>query len=62
MAPDAGTADQSIEILSRDIQTRRRADGVIWFDFAALCDGPRSQNDYIEIARTLSDRAAFQRA
>jgi len=26
------------------------ADGVAWFDFAALCDGPRSQNDYIELA------------
>ena len=24
---------------------------VIWFDFAAICDGPRSQADYIEIAR-----------
>ncbi|MBT6582981.1 MAG: cell division protein ZapE, partial [Gammaproteobacteria bacterium] len=25
--------------------------GVAWFEFAALCDGPRSQNDYIELAR-----------
>jgi len=24
---------------------------VVWFDFAALCAGPRSQNDYIELAR-----------
>jgi cell division protein ZapE len=24
---------------------------VVWFEFAELCDGPRSQNDYIEIAR-----------
>jgi cell division protein ZapE len=23
---------------------------VIWFDFATLCGGPRSQNDYLEIA------------
>ena len=28
------------------------ADGVAWFDFAAICDGPRSQADYIEIARS----------
>jgi cell division protein ZapE len=28
----------------------RRAGGVAWFDFAALCGGPRSQNDYLEIA------------
>ena len=27
------------------------AKGIAWFDFAAICDGPRSQNDYIEIAR-----------
>lgn len=51
LAPDEGTRGQSIEINGRDVQTRRRADGVAWFDFAALCDGPRSQDDYIEIAR-----------
>jgi cell division protein ZapE len=28
----------------------RRAGGVIWFDFRTLCGGPRSQNDYLEIA------------
>ncbi len=27
------------------------AEDVAWFDFAELCDGPRSQNDYIELAR-----------
>mgnify|MGYP001176355133 FL=1 len=40
----------SIEILGRAIQTRLLADEVIWFAFKELCDGPRSQNDYIEIA------------
>ena len=35
----------------RSIPTRRHSDGVAWFDFAALCEGPRSQEDYIEIAR-----------
>ena len=30
--------------------TRRRAGGVVWFDFKDLCVGPRSQNDYLEIA------------
>jgi cell division protein ZapE len=24
---------------------------VIWFDFGAICDGPRSQDDYIELSR-----------
>jgi cell division protein ZapE len=51
IAPDSGTRDQPLEINDRDIPTRRRADGIAWFDFAALCAGPRSQDDYIEIAR-----------
>ncbi len=48
----AETADQEprIHIESREIACRRRAGGVIWFDFATLCGGPRSQNDYLEIA------------
>jgi cell division protein ZapE len=40
-----------IDVLGREIETRRAAKGVAWFDFADICDGPRSQNDYIEIAR-----------
>jgi cell division protein ZapE len=51
IAPDKGTVGQCIEILGREIMTRRRADGIAWFEFAALCDGPRSQDDYIEVAR-----------
>jgi len=43
--------DCSIEIEGRHIAVTRLADGVVWFDFLALCDGPRSQNDYIELAR-----------
>lgn len=39
-----------VTIENRQIATQAEADGVIWFDFAALCDGPRSQHDYIEIA------------
>jgi cell division protein ZapE len=37
-------------IEARQIRARRRAGGVVWFDFAVLCGGPRSQNDYLEIA------------
>lgn len=37
-------------IESRQIRAVRRAGSVIWFDFATLCGGPRSQNDYLEIA------------
>jgi cell division protein ZapE len=42
--------DPLIRIESREIRALRRAGGVIWFDFATLCGGPRSQNDYLEIA------------
>ena len=40
----------SVEINGREIPVRGLAEGTIWFDFSALCDSPRSQNDYIEIA------------
>ena len=52
IAPESGIVAQSIEIHGREIPYRRRADGIAWFDFAALCAGPRSQDDYIEIARS----------
>ena len=35
----------------RALTARRRAGSAIWFDFAALCDGPRSQRDYLELAQ-----------
>jgi len=47
----AGPALSSIEIEGRDIPVIRESGGVVWFDFRALCSGPRSQEDYIEIAR-----------
>ncbi|HBD11293.1 MAG TPA: cell division protein ZapE [Porticoccaceae bacterium] len=40
-----------IEVEGRDIPCRYVGEDVIWFDFEALCAGPRSQNDYIELAR-----------
>ena len=39
-----------LQIESRLIYARRKAGGVVWFDFKTLCGGPRSQNDYLEIA------------
>lgn len=44
-------SDVSIEIEGRKISARYVAEDVVWFDFDMLCDGPRSQNDYIELAR-----------
>ncbi len=40
-----------IEIEGRPIPVVRESDGAVWFDFPAICAGPRSQDDYIEIAR-----------
>ena len=39
-----------LHIEHRELRARRRAGGVVWFDFATLCGGPRSQNDYLELA------------
>lgn len=47
---DTSDEDPRIHIEAREIKALRRAGGVIWFDFATLCGGPRSQNDYLEIA------------
>jgi cell division protein ZapE len=47
---EADDDDPVLEIEARRIRARRRAGGVVWFDFAVLCGGPRSQNDYLEIA------------
>ena len=48
----AETAEQDLRITieGRELRCLRRAGGVIWFDFATLCGGPRSQNDYLDIA------------
>jgi cell division protein ZapE len=51
LAPDAGKKHATINVEGRELNSIRRADGVIWFEFGELCDGPRSQNDYIELAR-----------
>ncbi|MBL4606476.1 MAG: AFG1 family ATPase [Pseudomonadales bacterium] len=51
LAPEHGVEGAQIDIEGRPIDTVRWADGVLWCEFEALCDGPRSQNDYIELAR-----------
>jgi cell division protein ZapE len=48
----AAVPDESpiLHIEKRELKALRKADGVVWFDFATLCGGPRSQNDYLELA------------
>ncbi|MGN7727033.1 cell division protein ZapE [Luteimonas sp. 22616] len=48
---DDAHRDGSIELEGRRIATRARCKGMAWFEFAALCEGPRAAGDYIEIAR-----------
>jgi cell division protein ZapE len=47
---DDAHRDGSIELEGRKIATRARTKGMAWFDFSALCEGPRGASDYIEIA------------
>ncbi|RME32597.1 MAG: AFG1 family ATPase [Gammaproteobacteria bacterium] len=51
LCTEPGTEGTTLEILGRSIPTVRCGEGVVWFDFHALCDGPRGAADYIEIAR-----------
>ena len=51
LAPGSWEEDGTLEILARPISYRNLCDDVVWFDFDQVCDGPRSQNDYIELAR-----------
>ena len=46
--------DADIHVNDRPIRARYSSEEAVWFDFAALCEGPRSQNDYIELARLFS--------
>jgi cell division protein ZapE len=47
---EARDEDPVLRIEHRELRARRRAGGVVWFDFKTLCGGPRSQNDYLELA------------
>ncbi|TLF49657.1 AFG1 family ATPase [Halomonas urmiana] len=51
IAGHEGEVGAPLEINHRVLHTRRLHDDVVWFEFSELCDGPRSQNDYIELAR-----------
>ncbi len=48
------TYDQTISVHGREINYVALSDNTIWFDFLALCSGPRSQRDYIKLADDFS--------
>jgi len=43
--------NHDLMVNGRPVTARKCAKGIVWFDFLAICDGPRSQSDYIELAR-----------
>ena len=46
--------NEPLTVENRTIVARKVANDVAWFDFHELCDGPRSQNDYIELGKIYS--------
>lgn len=53
LAPEEALVNTTMTIEGRPIPVERLASDVAWFTFAALCGGPRSQVDYIELSRLL---------
>lgn len=54
VAPGAAKGAGEIAINHRAIAIKRRADGIAWFEFDALCEGPRAVADYIEVAKSFN--------
>jgi cell division protein ZapE len=50
LAAEEAKSDVSLSIENRPIRAHKVAGDVVWFDFVNICEGPRSQNDYIELA------------
>lgn len=51
LAGEDTSSETSIEIAGRRIDARAVAEGIVWFDYPAICETARSAADYIEIAR-----------
>lgn len=47
---DTASQNPVLHIESREIRAEALSGSVVWFSFATLCGGPRSQNDYLELA------------
>ena len=48
---DVEEEKQPLDVEGREIRYRRRAGGLVWFDFGVLCGGPRSYADYVDLAK-----------
>lgn len=51
IAGERGAENSTLALNHRRLLSKRQTEDVVWFDFNELCDGPRGQADYIEIAR-----------
>lgn len=51
IAGSSGEPGGKLDVEGRPIPVRCRSADVIWFEFDALCAGPRGTADYVEIAR-----------
>jgi cell division protein ZapE len=48
---DVEEETQPLDVEGRSIPYRKRAGGLVWFDFQVLCAGPRSYADYVDLAK-----------
>ena len=48
---DVEEEKQPLDVEGRTIPYRKRAGGLVWFDFDALCGGPRSYADYVDLTK-----------
>ncbi len=51
VADELGESDSELTLQGRTLRALRRRGDVVWFDFAPLCEGTRSQLDYVELAQ-----------
>jgi cell division protein ZapE len=51
LAGESATGPTRLSIEDRNMAAVATGAGMAWFEFRELCEGPRSQNDYIELAR-----------
>jgi cell division protein ZapE len=47
---DVEEEDHPLDVEGRRIPYRKRAGGLVWFEFSQLCEGPRSYADYVDLA------------
>jgi cell division protein ZapE len=48
---DVEEEHQPLDVEGREIPYRKRAGGLVWFDFSVLCGGPRSYADYVDLSK-----------